>query len=126
MKVAFPEIANMALPHGAPVLFHNENIKHPLINSLRHKARLVSLLPGPLARAPVDSFVINMVSPSINDALKFAEFGTDRFERFQSDVAVYHDVFADFSTNEPIIDGTVSLLLLLSAWEEERPCASQP
>ena len=29
------------------------------------------------------------------------------------------DVFADFSTNEPIIDGTVSLLLLLKVWDAE-------
>ena len=35
--------------------------------------------------------------------------------------AVYHDQFADFSTNEPIIDGTVSLLLLLHVWAADSP-----
>ena len=47
----------------------------------------------------------------INESLKFSTFGPDPLAHFQSDVAVYHDEFADFSTNEPIIDGTVSLLL---------------
>lgn len=33
-----------------------------------------------------------------------------------ADIAVYRDSIAEFSTNEPIIDGTVSLLLLLEVW----------
>ncbi|MBN2447532.1 MAG: glycoside hydrolase family 9 protein [Phycisphaerae bacterium] len=66
---------------------------------------------------PVGGLVDGPVYKDINDSLKFAPFGEDRLARFQSDVAVYHDVFADFSTNEPIIDGTVSLLLLLHIWE---------
>ena len=44
--------------------------------------------------------------------------GEDRLARFQSDIGVYHDVFEDFSTNEPIIDGTVALLFLLHVWEQ--------
>jgi endoglucanase len=66
---------------------------------------------------PVGGLVDGPVYKDINDSLKFADFGEDRLARFQSEVGVYHDVFADFSTNEPIIDGTVSLLLLLSLWE---------
>jgi hypothetical protein len=65
---------------------------------------------------PVGGLVDGPVTKAINDGLKFSDFGTDRLARFQSDVAVYHDVYADFSTNEPIIDGTVSLLLLLNLW----------
>jgi hypothetical protein len=67
---------------------------------------------------PTGGLVDGPVYKDINDSLKFADFGPDRLARFQSDVAVYHDVFADFSTNEPIIDGTVSLLFLLHVWEE--------
>jgi endoglucanase len=66
---------------------------------------------------PVGGLVDGPVYKDINDGLKFADFGDDRLARFQSDVGVYHDVFVDFSTNEPIIDGTVSLLLLLHVWE---------
>ncbi len=65
---------------------------------------------------PVGGLVDGPVAKDINAGLKYADFGVDRLARFQSDVAVYHDAFADFSTNEPIIDGTVSLLLLLHLW----------
>ncbi len=65
---------------------------------------------------PVGGLVDGPVYKDINDGLKFSDFGEDKLARFQSDVGVYHDVFADFSTNEPIIDGTVSLLLMLAVW----------
>jgi hypothetical protein len=68
---------------------------------------------------PVGGLVDGPVYKDINDSLKFAEFGDDRLARFQSEAGVYHDVFEDFSTNEPIIDGTVSLMLLLSVWQGE-------
>jgi hypothetical protein len=66
---------------------------------------------------PVGGLVDGPVYRDINESLKFADFGEDRLARFQSEVGVYHDVYADFSTNEPIIDGTVSLALLLQLWE---------
>ncbi|HEX6960570.1 MAG TPA: glycoside hydrolase family 9 protein [Lacipirellula sp.] len=67
---------------------------------------------------PVGGIVDGPVYKDINDSLKFgASFENDPLKRFQSDVGVYHDMFADFSTNEPIIDGTVSLLLLLKVWQ---------
>jgi len=62
---------------------------------------------------PEGGLVDGPVSRQINEGLKYSTFGPDPLAHFQSDVAVYHDEFADFSTNEPIIDGTVSLLLLL-------------
>jgi hypothetical protein len=65
---------------------------------------------------PAGGLVDGPVYKDINDRLKFADFGEDPLARFQSDVGVYHDSFYDFSTNEPIIDGTVSLLLLLHVW----------
>jgi hypothetical protein len=66
---------------------------------------------------PVGGLVDGPVYKDINDSLKFEPFGDDELARFQSDAGVYHDVFADFSTNEPIIDGTVSLILLLHVWK---------
>ncbi len=68
-------------------------------------------------RLPVGGLVDGPVYKDINDGLKFGEFGVDRCARFQSEIGVYHDVYADFSTNEPIIDGTVSLLLFLHVWD---------
>lgn len=41
----------------------------------------------------------------------------DSYAEFQSDLAVYHDDFGDYSTNEPTMDGTASLVYLLSAKE---------
>jgi hypothetical protein len=43
----------------------------------------------------------------------------DEYEIFQSDLAVYHDDYGDYSTNEPTMDGTASLIYLLAAKEAE-------
>lgn len=43
----------------------------------------------------------------------------DAYSQFQSDLAVYHDDFGDYSTNEPTMDGTASLVYLLAAKENE-------
>ena len=43
----------------------------------------------------------------------------DEYSQFQSDLAVYHDDFGDYSTNEPTMDGTASLIYLMAAKEEE-------
>src|SRR5678815_1287304 len=40
-------------------------------------------------------------------------------DRFQSGLAVYHDDYGDYSTNEPTMDGTASLVYLLAAKESE-------
>lgn len=67
-------------------------------------------------QVPTGGVVDGPVYPEINAGLKFGDFGVDRLARFQSDVGVYHDVFENFSTNEPIIDGTVALRFLISVW----------
>ena len=41
----------------------------------------------------------------------------DEYAPFQSDLAVYHDDFGDYSTNEPTMDGTATLIYLLAAQE---------
>ena len=43
----------------------------------------------------------------------------DTFGRFQSGQAVYHDDWADYSTNEPTLDGTAGLIAALSSIESE-------
>jgi peptidoglycan/xylan/chitin deacetylase (PgdA/CDA1 family) len=43
----------------------------------------------------------------------------DEFAAFQSDLAVYHDDWADYSTNEPTMDGTASLTYYLSSLQRE-------
>jgi len=43
----------------------------------------------------------------------------DKYEEFQSDLVVYHDDYGDYSTNEPTMDGTASLIYLLASKESE-------
>ncbi len=43
----------------------------------------------------------------------------DEYAQFQSDLAVYHDDSGDFSTNEPTMDGTATLIYLLAVKETE-------
>lgn len=45
----------------------------------------------------------------------------DEYEAFQSNLAVYHDDYGDYSTNEPTLDGTASLIYLLAAKQAEAP-----
>lgn len=40
----------------------------------------------------------------------------DEYAEFQSDLAVYHDDYGDYSTNEPTMDGAASLVYLLAAF----------
>jgi peptidoglycan/xylan/chitin deacetylase (PgdA/CDA1 family) len=44
-------------------------------------------------------------------------FQPDEYAAFQSDLAVYHDDYGDYSTNEPTMDGTASLIYLLASRE---------
>ena len=43
----------------------------------------------------------------------------DPYKDFQSSLAVYHDDYGDYSTNEPTMDGTASLIYLLAAQEDQ-------
>lgn len=87
-------------------------------NPARHPHHLFYKLANHL---PVGGLIDGPVYKDINDSLKFGDFGDDAYARFQStDSGVYHDVYEDFSTNEPIIDGTVSLMLLLKLWTAGR------
>ncbi len=45
----------------------------------------------------------------------------DAYADFQSGLAVYHDDYGDYSTNEPTMDGTASLIYLLASKESETP-----
>lgn len=49
----------------------------------------------------------------------------DANDRLQTDWAVYHDDYADYSTNEPTMDGTASLMYLLSTRQFEGAAQKQ-
>lgn len=49
----------------------------------------------------------------------------DEYEKFQSDLVVYHDDSGDYSTNEPTMDGTASLSYYLSELESKNRVMEQ-
>jgi len=71
-------------------------------------------VPGGLVDGPVYSTIFNN--------LKFIYLSEeDEYARFQTDLAVYHDDYADYSTNECTIDGTACLIYYLSALQNTNP-----
>ena len=65
-------------------------------------------VPGGLVDGPVYSTIFN--------SLKFIYLSEeDEYAQFQTKLAVYHDDFADYSTNECTMDGTASLVYYLSS-----------
>ena len=69
-------------------------------------------IDGGLVDGPVyGSIYKGLIGITLKDA--------DEYAAFQSDVAVYHDDYGDYSTNEPTMDGTASLIYLLAAKEAE-------
>ena len=67
-------------------------------------------IDGGLVDGPVyGSIYKNLIGIKLNDA--------DEYAGLQSDFVVYHDDAGDYSTNEPTMDGTASLVYLLAALE---------
>jgi endoglucanase len=76
-------------------------------------------IDGGLVDGPVyGSIYKGLIGIQLKDADEYAEF--------QSDVAVYHDDYGDYSTNEPTMDGTASLIYLLAAKEAEAKSVLKP
>lgn len=95
MIVGLPKIGTSPTdPHSA--LWHNNRIP----------------VSGGLVDGPVYS--------SIFKSLKGVHLTKpDVFERFQSELVVYHNDYADYSTNEPTMDGTASLTYLFSGKQHD-------
>lgn len=70
---------------------------------------------------PIDGgFVDGPVYTSIyKNLIGIQLYHQDAYAPFQSDLAVYHDDYGDYSTNEPTMDGTASLIYLLAAEQAE-------
>lgn len=70
-------------------------------------------LDGGLVDGPVYTSIFkNLIGIKLEDE--------DEYAPFQSDLAVYHDDFGDYSTNEPTMDGTAVMIYLLAAKEAEQ------
>lgn len=80
-----------------------------------------------LKNYPIDGGLVDgPVYGSIFNNLKgITLYNGDEYAEFQSDLAVYHDDYGDYSTNEPTMDGTASLIYLLAAKEQEASAKKQ-
>jgi hypothetical protein len=69
-----------------------------------------------LGKYPIDGGLVDgPVYTSIYKGLiGITLYDEDEYAPFQSDLAVYHDDYGDYSTNEPTMDGTASLVYLLA------------
>lgn len=76
-------------------------------------------IDGGLVDGPVYGNIYkNLIGITLNEP--------DEYAAFQSDLVVYHDDYGDYSTNEPTMDGTASLVYLLAAKEAERTVQTKP
>ncbi|NLJ44057.1 MAG: hypothetical protein GX431_10395 [Bacteroidales bacterium] len=70
-------------------------------------------VPGGLVDGPV--------YPSIFKNLKYLSLSEeDEYAQFQNNLAVYHDDYADYSTNECTMDGTACLVYYLSSLQKRK------
>jgi len=71
---------------------------------------------------PIDGGLVDgpVYGSIYNNLLGITLHKADDYVTFQSMLAVYHDDYGDFSTNEPTMDGTASLIYLLAAKEANK------
>lgn len=74
-----------------------------------------------IAKYPIDGGLVDgpVYTSIFNSLLGLRLANEDEYAQFQSELAVYHDDVGDYSTNEPTMDGTASLIYLLAAMEAE-------
>jgi hypothetical protein len=74
-----------------------------------------------LKNYPIDGGLVDgpVYGSIYNNLIGIKLYNEDQYAPFQSNLAVYHDDYGDYSTNEPTMDGTASLIYLLAAKEAE-------
>ena len=79
-----------------------------------------------LKNYPIDGGLVDgpVYTSIYNNLIGITLYQPDEYAAFQSNLAVYHDDYGDYSTNEPTMDGTASLIYLLAAEESEHQSAT--
>lgn len=79
-----------------------------------------------LKQYPIDGGLVDgpVYTSIYSNLIGIKLFNEDVYKPFQSALAVYHDDYGDYSTNEPTMDGTASLIYLLAA-QQAQAAASQ-
>jgi endoglucanase len=72
-----------------------------------------------IGKYPIDGGLVDgpVYTSIFRNLIGITLYEPDEYAKFQSDLAVYHDDYGDYSTNEPTIDGTAVLIYLLAARE---------
>jgi hypothetical protein len=75
-----------------------------------------------LGKYPIDGGLVDgpVYASIYNRLIGITLYAPDEYAEFQSGLVVYHDDYGDYSTNEPTMDGTASLIYLLAAKEAEK------
>ncbi len=96
-----------SMVYGLPANGDTPTDPHAAFTHLKHYPINGGLVDGPVYTSIYKGLIgITLYSP-------------DSYAAFQSDLAVYHDDYGDYSTNEPTMDGTASLIYLLAAKQAE-------
>lgn len=94
-----------SMVYGLPAWGDNPVNPHSAFTHLKQYPINGALVDGPV----YTSIYKSLIGIQLQDV--------DEYATFQSGLAVYHDDYGDYSTNEPTMDGTASLIYLLSAKE---------
>jgi endoglucanase len=73
------------------------------------------------AKMPIDGGLVDgpIYGSIYGKLIGITLYQPDEFAEFQSPLVVYHDDFGDYSSNEPTMDGTASLLYFLASKQNE-------
>jgi peptidoglycan/xylan/chitin deacetylase (PgdA/CDA1 family) len=96
-----------SMVYGLPSWGDTPTDTHSAFTHIGHYPIYGGLVDGPVYTA----IFKNLIGISLHEP--------DEYAAFQSDLAVYHDDYGDYSSNEPTMDGTASLVYLLAAKENE-------
>jgi hypothetical protein len=74
-----------------------------------------------IGKFPIDGGLVDgpVYTGIFNNLIGITLYQPDEYKDFQSQLAVYHDDYGDYSTNEPTMDGVASLIYLMAAKETE-------
>ncbi|MDH5825117.1 glycoside hydrolase family 9 protein [Sphingobacterium sp. SG20118] len=74
-----------------------------------------------LKNFPIDGGLVDgpIMTSTYRNLIGIKLLNEDLYAPFQSDLVVYHDDYGDYSTNEPTMDGTASLIYLLASQEQK-------
>jgi len=97
-----------SMVYGLPVWGDTPSDPHSAFTHIGHYPIDGGLVDGPV----YGNIYKNLIGITLNEPDEYADF--------QSDLVVYHDDYGDYSTNEPTMDGTASLIYLLAAKDNDR------